>query len=176
TRTIFHEATHQIFSETRKMRNRKAALVGVNGNFWIIEGIACYMESLRERDGMYTLGGFDNPRMVAAHYHLANPKRFFVHLEELTSLDIQRFQKHPNIAKLYSQGTGVASFLMHHDGGRYRPALMQYLRDVYHGVDTRHSLAKHTGVSFDQLDREYIEYMLDGMRRAKAKIIQANQG
>ncbi len=60
-RTLFHEATHQLFHESRPVARNVAA----RGNFWIIEGIAMYMESLHREDGFHVLGGFDDVRMVA---------------------------------------------------------------------------------------------------------------
>ena len=41
-RTLYHEATHQLFHESRPV----APEVGWKTNFWIVEGIAMYMESL----------------------------------------------------------------------------------------------------------------------------------
>lgn len=166
--TLVHEATHQLFSETvpkiRIIGQKKNWWGGRSANFWIVEGIACYMESLKERDGYYTLGGFDNDRMRAARYHLFSEKPFYLGLEELTALDMKQFQRHPEVVKLYSQGTGLASFLMHYDHGRYREALMAYLRQIYYGRDTRHSLAELTGQSFDTLDKQYIQYCRDSLR------------
>ena len=66
-RTLYHEATHQLFHESRPVSPK----VGRLANFWIIEGIAMYMESLKVRDGYYELGGFDDERMLAARYRLA---------------------------------------------------------------------------------------------------------
>jgi len=167
--TLVHEAVHQLLSET-------LPAVRINGqkpnwwasrksNFWIIEGIACYFESYVDRGNFYTLGGFDNDRMRAARYHLFKEAPFYLPLEELTSLDMKKFQQHPDVVKLYSQGTGLTSFLMHYDHGRYREALMAYLREIYHGRDQRLSLARLTGQPFDQLDREYRDYCLQSLRR-----------
>src|SRR5262249_1664296 len=50
--TLFHEATHQLFYENVKA-DRTVAL---DANFWIVEGIACYMESYRAVNGESTVG------------------------------------------------------------------------------------------------------------------------
>ena len=42
-RTLYHEATHQLFHESRPVSPKAGQLA----NFWIIEGIAMYMESLQ---------------------------------------------------------------------------------------------------------------------------------
>ncbi len=40
---------------------------GSRANFWAIEAVACYMESLVEHEHWYTLGGFEEGRVPAAH-------------------------------------------------------------------------------------------------------------
>ncbi len=45
-RTLYHEATHQLFHESRPVSPE----VVRKGNFWIIEGIAMFMESLRQEE------------------------------------------------------------------------------------------------------------------------------
>ena len=52
--TVYHEGTHQLFQESRTVSSD----VGRDSNFWIVEGIACYLESLEERPGYVTLGAY----------------------------------------------------------------------------------------------------------------------
>ncbi len=80
-RTLYHEATHQLFHESRPV----APEVGWKANFWIVEGIAMYMESLRQEDGFYVLGGFDDERLHAAQYRLLEDK-FYVPLRAVLRL------------------------------------------------------------------------------------------
>ena len=56
-RTLYHEATHQLFHESRPV----APDLARRANFWIIEGIALYMESLHEEYGFHVLGGVIAP-------------------------------------------------------------------------------------------------------------------
>ncbi len=51
--TLFHEAAHQLFHETRPVSRDLAR----KNNFWIVEAIACYMESLTVHEGYCTVGG-----------------------------------------------------------------------------------------------------------------------
>ncbi len=44
--TIYHEAVHQFFQESR----HAARSVGGLSNSWLVEGVACYFESLAEHD------------------------------------------------------------------------------------------------------------------------------
>lgn len=153
-RTIYHEATHQLFHQTRPV----ASDVGMRANFWIVEGIAMYMETLRREDGFLVLGGFDDARILAARYRLLND-RFYVPLAEFAAFGLQKLQSDPRIGTLYSQAAGLTQFLVHYDGGRYRDALVAYLSAVYSGADSPTLLAKLTGTSFAELDRQYREYL-----------------
>ncbi len=153
-RTLYHEATHQLFHQSRRV----APGVGGRSNFWIVEGIAMYMESLRQQDGYYVLGGFDDVRMHAAQVRLLRDD-FYVPLEEFTTYGMKRIQSDPRIATLYSQAAGLANFLVYYDGGRYRDALVAYLSAVYTGRDTPGTLAELTGAGYRELDKQYRQFM-----------------
>ena len=152
--TLYHEATHQLFQETRPVVNG----VGRKDNFWIVEGIACYMESLAEHPGYCTLGGANAGRMPAARHRLLEDK-FYVPLAELVRFGIEELQHDPRIAKLYSQSSGLTNFLMHDAQGRYRDALVRYLDAIYSGRANAETLADVCGVSYETLDRQYREFM-----------------
>ena len=110
-RTLYHEATHQLFHESRPV----APDVGRRANFWIVEGIAMYMESLRQEDGYYVLGGFDDERLNAAQFRLLRDK-FYVPLQEFVGYGMEKIQKDPRIGTLYSQAAGLTHFLVYYDG------------------------------------------------------------
>ncbi|MBN2580189.1 MAG: hypothetical protein JXB10_14465 [Pirellulales bacterium] len=153
-RTLYHEATHQLFHESRPV----APNVGARANFWIVEGIALYMETLKIQDGFYVLGGADDQRMIAARYRLLHDN-FYVPLAEFCGYGMLRWQHDPNVPKLYSQAAGLAQFLIHYDHGRYRDALVAYLSTVYSGRDAPDTLSALTGVSSETLDAQYREFM-----------------
>ncbi|MBS0208149.1 MAG: hypothetical protein JSS27_04270 [Planctomycetes bacterium] len=147
---MIHEATHQLFSEWRHSR----ATVGEGANFWIVEGVACYLESLTEHDGYLTVGGRDSQRLVDAEHRLRG-NQFYVPLAELTAMGREPFQRHANLPQLYSQSAGLTHFLMHSGGGRYRDALVDYMIAIYTGRDTTITLREATGVGYEELDRQY---------------------
>jgi hypothetical protein len=152
--TIYHEATHQLFQESRPVvRN-----VGARDNFWIIEGIACYMESLQDQGGYFTLGGSNGGRMPAARHRLVED-HFYVPLSELVQLGMAALQAHQRLPQIYSQSAGLADFLMHDQQGRYREALVEYLVGVYTGRADPRTLADRAGVDYETLDRQYQEFM-----------------
>jgi hypothetical protein len=153
-RTIYHEATHQLFHESREV----AADVGRRGNFWIVEGIAMFMESLKVENGYYVLGGLDDDRLAAARYRLLHD-HFYIPLAQLVGLGMEQLQKDPKIATLYSQSAGLTHFLIHYDHGRYRDALVAYLRAVYSGQDSPETLSLLTGATYGELDKQYREFL-----------------
>jgi hypothetical protein len=157
--TITHEAVHQFFQESTK----SARNVGGLANAWILEGIACYFESLTpvqlaEALQAFSVGTPDKGRLAAA-YKNAIQDGFYIPLEELTRLGTSDLQRRSDIAKLYSQSAGLATFFMHYRDGLYRPALMEYLRLVYAGQDKPTTLEEVTGVSFGELDAQYHEFL-----------------
>ena len=158
-RTLYHEATHQLFHQSRRV----APNVGRRANFWIVEGIAMFMESLRREGDYWVLGGLDDERIHAGRYRLLKT-RFYVPLAELTTYGMQQVQSDKRIAMLYSQAAGLTAFLVYHDQGRYRDALVAYLSIVYSGRDTPGTLARLTGVSYAELDKQYRQFMLGSIK------------
>jgi uncharacterized protein DUF1570 len=158
--TLFHEATHQLFHESRKV----SQMVGHGANFWVIEGVAMYFESLKQENGSHVLGGFDAERIEVARIRLFNPEYHFYEplaaFCELNITDIQSDQE--RIAMRYTQAAGLFFFLMHYDNGRYRDAVVAYLNAVYGARDSVQTLSQLTGKSYEELDREYKEFMAEG--------------
>jgi len=153
-RTLYHEATHQLFQQSRRVGPE----TGSKANFWIIEGIALFMESLQEKDGYFVLGGWDDVRVNAARYHVAE-NDFYVPFAALVGYGRERLQRDPKIKSLYSQAAGMTNFLIFYDGGRYRDALVAYLTAVYTGQDTPDTLSNLTGSSYAELDQQYRRFM-----------------
>lgn len=170
--TLYHEATHQLLSGGRPQTGE----IGMGSNFWIIEGIACYMESFR-RDGMrFSVGDPGHIRLQAARAHYLE-EGYYVPLREFARMGMYAFQNvpPPKIGMNYSQGAGLTHFLMHYDDGRYREALIEHLSQVYSPNravrDLPESLEELTGVEAEVLDgqyREYLRKLLPSRRRETA--------
>ena len=103
-----------------------------------------YMETLRREGDCFVLGGLDDVRMQAARYHLEK-NDFYVPFDKLVRMGVEDVQRHPQIAKLYSQIAGMANFLVHYDDGRYRDALVTCLAAIYDGSQDPDLLARATG-------------------------------
>jgi hypothetical protein len=156
--TLYHEAVHQLFQESRPA----ARQIGRDANFWIIEGIATYFETLtehvdREAGLFYTVGESNAGRLPAARNRLQ--EGYFIPLAQLVPMGKMDVQEHPDIAKLYSQSAGLAAFLMDAHDGRYREPLVRYLKEVYVDHDNEQSLRQATGGSYGELDAEYRRYI-----------------
>ena len=101
-----------------------------------------------------TLGGTEAGRIHVARHRLLKDN-FYIPLAELVALGMQDVQRHPNIAQLYSQSAGLATFLL----ARYPEQAVRYLESVYSGHADRDTLAQLTGRSYAELDGEYREFM-----------------
>jgi hypothetical protein len=157
--TIAHEAVHQFFYESAPKPTRSLA---ATANAWAVEGVACYFESLAEQPTdvgtAYRIGAPDAGRIPAAR-HRRVIDDFYVPLAELSSLGIIDLQQRPDIAPLYSQAAGLASFFIDGREGEYRRPFRELLHLIYAGRDQADSLPELTGQNAGQLDREYRQFM-----------------
>ncbi|MGL6227312.1 MAG: DUF1570 domain-containing protein [Thermoguttaceae bacterium] len=153
-RTQLHEATHQLFSETRP----NVFQAGSNANFWILEGIAMYMESLRIEGNCYVLGGPDDLRFQAAVFRKFESD-FYVSWKTVLGMNKRGFQSFKELPALYSQTAGMTYFLMHAAEGRFRDPLVVYLYKIYSNQDQPNSLEMLLGISGKELDVKYQEFL-----------------
>ena len=73
--TLRHELVHQLFSEATRSGLQSAtgdeSMPGSQRDFWLVEGIAGYFESMSvQANGTATLGGWDSPRLQFARYRV----------------------------------------------------------------------------------------------------------
>ena len=146
--TWFHETTHQLFQEAGNAVHN----VGEKWNFWIVEGIAVYMESLVQRDGYYSLGGFDADRLQYDRWRTLRGAPCLP-LPEIVELGREDLQKHPDVRRIYTRAAAFAHFLMDAEDGANRDALMQFVNAVYLGRDSTQTLATSTGIAYDKLEK-----------------------
>ena len=156
--TLYHEATHQILWESRRYKRD----VAESNHFWVIEGFACYMESYQKQAGTITLGDPDFIRFDNARARLIADGIYFA-MAGVVELGMKEFQAQQNLPILYSQASGMVHFFLHADNGKYRDSFLEYISGIYasrlkSGKDIP-SLEKLTGVSFHELDQEYILYI-----------------
>lgn len=166
--TLYHEATHQILWESRSYKRD----IAESNHFWVIEGFACYMESYQRETGLITLGDprfirFDNARarLIA--------DRFYLPLASLCELGMKEYQAQQSLPLLYSQASGMVHFFLHAADGKYRDSFLEYISGIYASRRKSDipSLEKLTGLSFHELDVEYLLYM----KRQAEEIVFAEQ-
>lgn len=156
--TLYHEAVHQLFLESKP----SAKHLGAIANFWVVEGVANYFETLTEhidpQVGLYyTIGEATAGRLPAAREGLRDG--FHIPLAELVKLNQDELQRHSEIRKLYRESAGLAAFLVDGEKGRYREPLVRYLQAVYAGRDNAGTLAEVTETSTAELDAQYRRFM-----------------
>jgi len=152
--TWAHEATHQLFQET----GIAVKDAGAARNFWMLEAVALYMESLQLHNGYATTGGFDASRMQLARFN-ALYGVFNLPLAELSALGRDQLNTDPRIRNLYTQSAGVAHFLFDGESGGYRRKTIDFLRLMYQGRDTATALPQLLGVKFATLDTQYKAFL-----------------
>ena len=159
--TVFHEVTHQLLGESR---NRMFD-VGEKSDFWVIEGLACYLESYDLPPRGEHVG---HPRHLRIYWarRKAIDEGFYVPMREFTGLGKQQFQQPGNYETLqayYNQAAGVVHFFLNYQDGIYQDAFIEYLSQVYHPSDrvrnNPDTLEDLTGIRFETLDQQYLEHL-----------------
>jgi hypothetical protein len=168
--TLYHEGTHQLLSGGRPA----ARDIGIKANFWIVEGIACYMESFHREENGFVVGDARHGRLQAARAHFVR-EGYYVPFRDFVQMGMVAFQTAPQIGKNYSQAAALTHFLLHFDEGRYREALIEHLSQLYSPLprvrEAPESLEQLTGLGADEFDRKYAEYVRDlGMGLARESV------
>lgn len=165
--TLFHEATHQLFFESHPLIRP----IAKTGHFWIVEGIACYMESFQRENGAFSVG---DPRYIRFEGARRNAlqEKYYVPLRKFSEMGMRDFQEAPMLAKNYTQAAGLAHFFMQYEEGRYRDAVVNQLVQLYSGNprkrDFPQGLDELTGETYEELDRQYVEFLQQSQTDAAA--------
>lgn len=145
TATRAHEICHQLFSEATHSSVgaslRQASLLTNHPDFWLVEGIAGYFESLRFDGAFATVGGWESPRLQYARYrHIVaqQPIESMAALRGSQSAVLARVRSSSgaDLAGWYAQAITRAHAMMDANGGRFRSTLLRQLARVY-GVAIR---------------------------------------
>lgn len=152
-RTLFHEATHQLFD---RLKNPRA--LPSNRNAWIYEAIPLYMETFRREGDYYLFGDYNDVRMQAARYR-AFIKKEHIPFGFLVQMSQEEFFNQKGLASIYSQCAGIGHFFMHAENGRFREPFVVLLHNVYNGLDTQESVFRLTEQNGAELDAAYREHL-----------------
>lgn len=159
---LYHETTHQLLGETKKRSGYS------QGNIWVVEGVAHYMELWEKVNGRWRPGyRIDAPSMKAIRQFLASNSSWS--LASYVRLNHEQFHEKSNRTFNYFMGGALSHFLLHYQGGIYREDYIQLLRAYYEGEMKEDSLPEYIhveGASTPQetlatLEKQFREYMRD---------------
>ena len=108
-----HELVHQLFREATNSQLRRS-MPGERSDFWLVEGIAGYFESLHVDRDYATVGGWDSPRLQFARH------RFFIGGDRMPMSQLRQdgrlaAQERSDIARWYAHAIAQTHRLL--DGG-----------------------------------------------------------
>lgn len=143
--TRYHELTHQLLQE---LIPQAIGYPGKEQGFWIVEGIASYMESVRFFESLATVGGWESPRLQYARGRWL-PQRDPPPLAELIEQSQADAQGQSDLAAWYTTTAGYTHLWM--DDPEKRKSLLAYLQGVYRGGNDPSLLAEHDLTSAEPL-------------------------
>ena len=124
-----HELVHQLFREATRSSVRSES-PGHESDFWLVEGIAGYFESLAIDSAAATLGGWDSPRLQFARYRiLAGGDR--LPFSELRSDGQKQAQRRSDLARWYAHAIARTHQFIDGENIEHRRWLYQRLADLY---------------------------------------------
>jgi hypothetical protein len=154
TRVLFHEGTHQILAEHFFCEH---ASVFPN-NFWIVEGIALFMQTLKIEEKTYKLGDIMDDRLFSAKKYQFE-QNYSMPIRRLTAMSMRKIHASTDLQKIYSQSATLVHWLMFAEKGRYRGVVFELLRQTYRDSATPESLNNLTDLSYEELDVKYVEFL-----------------
>lgn len=149
-----HEITHQLFGA----QSGNPSGLARDAHFWVVEGVAMYMESLTKRKGYFTTGGFNANRVQDARHRQRNLREHAA-LRELLPLGQSGFQRDLRIRQLYTAGAGYTHLLMDGVGGRYRDKFVQFVKAAYEEQNEPGLLEKMLGLTAGEIEAAYVDYL-----------------
>ena len=153
-KVLFHEGTHQILVE--HFFHEKVPVF--RNNIWVIEGIALLMETLNIKDKSYKIGNLFDDRLYAATVYRFE-QNYNLPIRKMAAMSAAEIQTSADIVKIYSQSATLVYWLMFMEEGRYRKPLFELLRQTYHDSAKPETLSKLTSLSYEELDKKYVEFL-----------------
>jgi hypothetical protein len=157
--TLYHEVTHQLFAETKPRSG------GSEGNNWVVEGTASYMETWAKVKGKWTPGvKKDHQRLMLIKKWLGENPSW--KLQDFIGIDYETFHAEGR-GWNYCMAASIVYFLMHFDDERYKEDYVIFVRDYYDGKVRKDSLPEYISVEgtsdaskrLQILDKQFREFM-----------------
>lgn len=124
-----HELVHQLFREATRS-GLTIDSPGQRNDFWIIEGIAGWFESLHIGSGIATIGGWDSPRLQFARHRIFGRQQI-VPLSELRPDNMQLAQERGDLAAFYAYAISYTHLMMDGPSVKDRRWIYQLLAKQY---------------------------------------------
>lgn len=124
-----HELVHQLFREATRSRLAVDS-PGEQSDFWLIEGIAGYFESLHLDQFRATVGGWDSPRLQFARFRVLGGSDFIT-LAELRDGGQLAVQNRSDLARWYANAIAYTHLFLDGDSTRNRRWVYQLLAGLY---------------------------------------------
>lgn len=157
--TLNHELTHQFFAESARELDKKST-VGESGDYWIVEGIAMYMESLSRHENHWTVGGWESARLQTARYRGVRDG-FWIPTERLSSSTLEGWKADPQISLLYTHAAGLTHALMDDRLGKpTRSATISAIGALYAGRRLGKTLLQPFGIDETTSKNNYQDALL----------------
>ena len=152
--TLVHEVTHQVLYCTAEGQR---AGRGTHMPGWLEEGLAEYMAGnaggargrVRARPGGICLPHFQNHAAASDPYDVSR----------LLTFGQDDFASSSNEQLKYAQSYTFVHFLLHGEGQRHRPALMQFLRDCWVGKSSSGTFMKAVDLRERELQQAWDAYV-----------------
>jgi hypothetical protein len=170
-----HELTHQLFEElARRTRPARSDSIATEHGAWALEGIAMYMESLRDFGSYATLGGFESKRLQYAR--LRRFREGFRPIPELVMQQgLPQLQQDPEVAKYYATSAGYCHFLMNADHGQKRGALLHFLEQLYFQQSQPLQVLTSLQLTSEEFDSQYAKFLYVSSDEIAKYLLQAEQ-
>lgn len=150
---MYHEATHQLFAETSWANSQ----YGRHQNYWIVEGAAMFMQSLRQEGTFFIVGEPSNRHHEAEREFLA--KDAFLKTRDFTDVSRHAWVTCQNRVLFYRQADNMFKLLFYENDGYYRDRLIAYLQLVYGGKDTQDTFENILGIEPGKFDEGFKEFI-----------------
>ncbi len=153
----YHEVVHQLLHA----HLGGDFIPGKEFNFWAVEGIATYFESLAHGSGYISLGGWEADRLQFARYRTLNTPREERPwpLSKLVAVSQTHWQAAHDVRQLYSRSAAMSQFLLDGENGRHRAPFLDFIGLLYQQKDKLTSVAELTTTSAEELDEQFVQYL-----------------
>lgn len=147
--TYLHEGCHLILDALVGDKTPKSS-----ADFWVVEGIACYMGSLKNMgDGTFIFGKENHSLLKKT---CENKKE---RIAEMISWNESRFYGQPDRGNYYVVGYGVCHYLFNAENGKHRNRFGEYIKIIYQGGGTVGLFEKTIGISPNDLQEKLKGYI-----------------